>query len=241
LSEYLKVDSPQEDGFIIVYFKDLGTQVSWTTVFLVEYAGPILITGLILAARKFIYGSNPPLHLNQKLGVAMVVGHYLKRELETLFVHRFSNETMPIFNIFKNCAHYWILMGLSIYFLLHPKYTPPAWATPKILYGLTGAFTLFELMNLKCHIILRNLRPPGSTVRGIPRGGGFGLVSCANYMWEGLSWLTFSIQSQTLFSWVFFCCSAGQMLIWALKKHKKLRQDFKDYPKKRKAMIPFVI
>ena len=30
-----------------VVFKDLGLQISWTTVFLVEYFGPILITGVL--------------------------------------------------------------------------------------------------------------------------------------------------------------------------------------------------
>lgn len=42
LSEYIKGDSA------VLYFKDLGMQVSWTTVFLVEYFGPILITLLLI-------------------------------------------------------------------------------------------------------------------------------------------------------------------------------------------------
>ena len=33
-------------------FKDLGPQISWTTVFLVEYAGPIVITLVLWLARK---------------------------------------------------------------------------------------------------------------------------------------------------------------------------------------------
>ena len=31
--------------------------------------------------------------------------HYAKRLLETIFVHRFSHATMPIFNIFKVCMY----------------------------------------------------------------------------------------------------------------------------------------
>ena len=31
--------------------------------------------------------------------------HYAKRLLETIFVHRFSNATMPIMNLFKERIH----------------------------------------------------------------------------------------------------------------------------------------
>jgi len=126
----------------------------------------------------------------------MVIGHYAKRELETLFVHRFSNDTMPFFNVFKNSAHYWLLLGVgSMYFFLHPDYTPPSWASDEIHMGLFAFFCFVEFMNLMCHITLRNLRKPGSSERGIPAGWGFDFVSCANYFWESLAWLTYSISS----------------------------------------------
>lgn len=44
LEEYLEGDKEH-----VLFFKDLGMQISWTTVFLVEYFGPILITGLLMA------------------------------------------------------------------------------------------------------------------------------------------------------------------------------------------------
>lgn len=50
LTEYIKTDSS------VLYFKDLGPQVSWTTVFLVEYAGPILITLALIFGQEMIYG-----------------------------------------------------------------------------------------------------------------------------------------------------------------------------------------
>jgi len=105
----------------------------------------------------------------------MVIGHYMKREFETLFVHRFSNDTMPFFNVFKNSTHYWILMGFgAMYFFLHPDYTPPAWSNDNLNILMTVAFFCFEFMNFMCHMTLRNLRKPGSTERGIPCGWGFG-------------------------------------------------------------------
>jgi very-long-chain enoyl-CoA reductase len=142
----------------------------------------------------------------------MVIGHYIKRELETLFVHRFSNDTMPFLNVFKNSAHYWILMGFcSNYFLLHPEYTSPSWITEQMHYGLFGMFWVFEFMNLMCHITLKNLRKPGSSERGIPQGYGFQLVSCANYYWESLCWLTFSVSTQVWGAYLFWFVSTAQM------------------------------
>lgn len=124
----------------------------------------------------------------------MVLGHYIKRELETLFVHRFSNETMPFTNIFKNCGHYWIIFGfINMYFFLHPDYTPPSWANKTTYLLILAAFIFFEFMNLMCHIVLKNLRKPGTKDRGIPKGFGFDLVSSANYFWETLAWSAFAI------------------------------------------------
>ena len=183
-----------QDPEVTLVFKDLGPQVSWTTVFLVEYGGPIVITLLLLLFRKQIYGSNPELTYNQKLGVAMALGHYIKREFETLFVHKFSNDTMPLSNIFKNSFHYFVLFGfLTMYFYLRPDYTPPAWANDTIFTASAVLFTIFELLNLKAHMILSALRKPGTTQRGIPEGWGFGLVSCANYFYEAMAWIVFTV------------------------------------------------
>lgn len=189
-------------------FKDLGPQISWKLVFLIEYFGPILITVFLMMFSKLIYGKSVEYSFNQKIGLAMVIGHYTKRELETLFIHRFSNDTMPFFNVFKNSFHYWFLLGFgAMYFYLHPDYTPPAWGSDTTSMILFVAFCFFEFMNFNCHVALRNLRKPGSSERGIPKGYGFDMVSCANYFWESLCWLTFSIHSQCFGSYLFTAVS----------------------------------
>ena len=172
----------------------------------------------------------------------MALGHYLKREFETLFVHKFSNDTMPLKNIFVNSFHYFIVFGvLTMYFYLHPNYTPPAWGNDNIFIGGTVLFTIFELLNLKTHMILSGLRKPGTTQRGIPEGWGFGLVSCANYFWEACAWTVFTVQSQVLGAYVFLLLSVYQMAVWAIKKHQRYRKEFPNYPKGRKAMFPFIL
>lgn len=207
-------------------------------MFLAEYAGPILITLILLLFRKKIYSTDLPLSFRQKLGLAMVLGHYGKRELETLFVHRFSAETMPMGNLFKNCFHYWLIFGIcNMYWFLKPSEEESR--TKDIVCACF--FAVFEFLNFQCHKVLRDLRPPGSTTRGIPKGWGFDWVSNANYLWEACAWTSFAVLAKIWGAWLFLAVSFTQMLLWALKKHKRYRQEFPDYPKRRKAMVPFII
>ena len=172
----------------------------------------------------------------------MVLLHYVKRELETAFVHRFSGETMPVFNVFKNSFHYWILMGFAtMFFYLRPGYEPPSWANDVVFYTATGLFVFFEFLNLMTHITLMNLRPPGTQERNIPHGWGFGMVSCANYLWETCCWIVFCVQAQVIGGYIFLLVSTVQMVLWALKKHKRYKSDFPDYPANRKAIFPFIL
>jgi very-long-chain enoyl-CoA reductase len=124
--------------------------------------------------QKAIYGKTYDFNLNQKLGILMNILHYMKREYETIYVHRFSAETMPWTNIIKNSTHYWVINGLlGMYFFLRPDYTAPAWLSAEGSYVIFALFCFCELMNLMCHGVLRDLRKPGTTTRGIPHGFGF--------------------------------------------------------------------
>ena len=96
-----------------LYFKDLGMQISWRLVFVIEYLGPILTFCFFYSQPSFIYGKSAvgarPTERDlctQQLAFWLVIGHYAKRELESAFVHRFSNATMPFNRIFINSSHY---------------------------------------------------------------------------------------------------------------------------------------
>jgi len=176
----------------------------------------------------------------------MVVFHYLKRELETAFIHQFSNDTMPVFNIFKNSFHYWGLGGAFIaYFLYHPSYTPPLPDRDGLhVLTIAGAviFLLCELGNLDAHRTLSNLRPPGTKIRAIPYGRLFALVACPNYTFEVGAWAAFCVITQTLTGYLFLVVSTLQMALWAAKKHKQYKEEFGETYKqlRRKKMFPML-
>ncbi|CAL1538633.1 unnamed protein product [Lymnaea stagnalis] len=232
-----------------LFFKDLGPQVGWATVFLTEYAGPLVIYLIFYTRPALVYGigaNTKPYADVVKIAAGCWTFHYAKRLLETLFVHRFSHSTMPIFNIFKNSIYYWGFAAFVAYFVNHPLYTPPAYGENQVWLGLAG-FVFAELGNFSVHVALRNLRPPGSKERRIPLAGLnpftwlFKVVSCPNYTYEVMAWTGFTIMTQCLPAGVFCLAGFYQMSVWAIGKHRNYIKEFKDYPRSRKAIIPFLL
>jgi len=228
-----------------VTLKDLGPQIGYRTVFLVEYAGPLLLYPLFSTLPALFAGRALSYDAVQMLALYCWSGHFLKRLYETVFVHRFSNATMPLFNLYKNCSYYWSA-AVFVGFFVNLQNDPPSTATTGTYLWLV-AFVLCELGNLKCHLILSNLRPPGTRVRAIPRGFLFELVSCPNYTCEILAWLCFSLMTGSWSSLVFCLVGAVQMHAWAKGKHARYLKEFNGsegrdlYPSSRKVLIPFVL
>ena len=225
-----------------LFFKDLGVQISWRLVFFIEYLGPILILPIFYFFPILVYGEQaPPKTLSQKLSFGLAICHYIKREIETCFVHRFSNATMPIIRLPINCLHYWFIFGVAVgYYLFHPRYTPPLFSD-LTLYFIALLMCFFEFLNFSSHLVLRKLRDRGTKKRGIPYGSGFDYISCANYFWETLAWISFSFIANCTTCWFYTFVAFAQMTQWALKKHRNYNREFTFYPKKRKAIIPFLL
>ncbi|CAF9942802.1 MAG: 3-oxo-5a-steroid 4- dehydrogenase [Alectoria fallacina] len=238
-SKDLSIDSTGLREQSTIYVKDLGPQIAWRTVFLVEYLGPLLIHPLLYLILPSTPNGSGPSQL-QTLTLALVCLHFAKRELETLFVHRFSSATMPAFNIFKNSAHYWLLSGLNMAYWIYLPSAPAARESdPLITYPGLALFVIGELGNLSNHLTLRSLRSSGGAERGIPQGPGFGLVTCPNYMFETMAWIGIALVSWSWSTVLFAVVAAAQMGLWAKKKEARYRKDFGGkYQKKRFSMLP---
>lgn len=237
---------PLLQGANAVYFKDLGPQVSYRMVYMLEYLGPMLLHPAFYKLQKLFYGLALPRSPVQKVAACMITGHFIKRELESLFLHRFSSATMPITKLPINSAYYWVLNGLLLgYSLFSPTFASPKYSSKGHAIAI-GLFALFELLNFHAHLVLRNLRPSGSKVRGIPKGQAFSLVSCANYLWEICAWAVVAAYTRSKASYFFLACSTAILMKWAAERHGKYKKEFDGkegremYPKGRKALIPFL-
>lgn len=102
-------------------------------------------------------------------------------------------------------------------------------------------FVLGMIINVHSDHLLMNLRKPGDLTYHIPKGGLFEFVSGANFLGEIVEWVGFAVVAGTLpaFSIAFFTvCSIGPR---ALGHHRFYLDKFKDYPRHRKAIIPFIL
>lgn len=89
-------------------------------------------------------------------------------------------------------------------------------------------------------MILRRLRRPGDTSYHIPFGGAYRWVSCPNYFGELVEWLGWAILTWSPAGLVFFFWSAANLVPRARTHHRWYREHFADYPRERRALIPFL-
>ncbi|MCJ1294816.1 3-oxo-5a-steroid 4- dehydrogenase [Xylographa carneopallida] len=229
-----------------VFVKDLGPQISWRTVFVLEYLGPLIIHPLVYLLRPYIYASPnkllpfPAPSSLQTLSLLLVSLHFVKREYETVYVHRFSSVTMPLRNIFENTAYYWVIAGLNMAYWIYRPNAPAAKAM-NVYFTLPGVLLFFvgQVGNFSSHLTLRDLRSSGGKERGIPQGLWFEIVTCPNYMFETIVWVGVCLVTRDLSTVIFLIASMTMMCIWAKKKERNYRKEFGDkYKKKRSTFLP---
>lgn len=207
---------------------------------------------LILLVRPYIYFIPPfaykseaetPMTQVQWLLFGLFNLHFLKREYETVFVHKFSANTMPARNIVRNSAFYWLMAGLLCALDVYAPGNLSARdeLVPLDYVGL-GLFAVGEACNWIVHQHLASLRKPGGTEKGIPNCIGSSLVTSPNYMFEVLAWVGVILISRSWAVVLFICTGIVYMRSWSRGKEKALRNEFGDrYKKKRYTMLPGLI
>ncbi|XP_056326614.1 3-oxo-5-alpha-steroid 4-dehydrogenase 2b [Danio aesculapii] len=129
---------------------------------------------------------------------------------------------------------------LQAHYLLHCATFHNTWFSDACL--LTGLIIFFLGMGINIHSdhILRSLRNPGEISYKIPRGGMFEYVSGANFFGEIVEWLGYAVATWSLptFAFAFFTiCFIGPR---AYHHHKFYNEKFKDFPRSRRSLIPFI-
>ncbi|XP_007528240.1 trans-2,3-enoyl-CoA reductase-like [Erinaceus europaeus] len=249
LKDYITIQSVAASSIVTLYFTDLGPQVNWTTVFLTEYTGPLLIYLLFYLRPPYIYdmkeSSRRMRHPVVHLACFCHCLHYIRYILETVFVHKVSSGHTPLKNLIKGCAFYWGFTSWIAYYINHPRYTPPSFGNRQITVSAIS-FLICEAGNHFINVILSHPNHTGNNAcfpspNYNPFTWMFFLVSCPNYTYEIGSWISFTVMTQTLPVGIFTLLMSIQMSLWAQKKHKIYLKKFNSYMYRKSAMIPFIL
>ncbi|XP_035032700.1 3-oxo-5-alpha-steroid 4-dehydrogenase 2 [Hippoglossus stenolepis] len=165
--------------------------------------------------------------------------HYFHRS----FIYAFLTRGRPLpLKTIVFAAIFCSLNGfLQGHHLLHCARFDDTWLT---YARLAAGFLLFVVglsINIHSDHILRSLRKPGEVVYRIPHGGMFEFVSGANFFGEIVEWCGYAVAGWSLptFAFAFFTfCSIGPR---AYHHHRDYQRRFEDYPRCRKALIPFIL
>ncbi|KAI3893882.1 hypothetical protein MKX03_025214 [Papaver bracteatum] len=154
--------------------------------------------------------------------------HFFKRDIEVLFVHKYSggmvlNSTILISNLP-------LLLSVP-----DPETDLKFIGIALFLVGIVGSFYH--------HCILANLRKEKSGAdKGykIPKGGLFGVVVCPHYFFEILTFIGISLMAQSLYPICFAIGDTCYLIGRSCVTRKWYLSKFPNFPKHVKALAPFV-
>ncbi len=167
--------------------------------------------------------------------------HYVNRTFIFPFRLRTSGKRMPL-----------MVMCMGMLFNCLNAYVNARWiselgsyandwlADPRFICGV-ALFVGGWLLNTRSDKILLELRKPGEKGYRIPHAGPYRWISCPNYLGEILEWAGWALATYSLAGLAFAIYTIANLAPRAIAHHRWYRERFEDYPKERKALIPFVL
>jgi 3-oxo-5-alpha-steroid 4-dehydrogenase 1 len=112
---------------------------------------------------------------------------------------------------------------------------------PAVIAGVVIFVTGYGI-NLSSDKTLRELRQRnGEGIYSIPHGGLFKLISSPNYFGEMIEWIGWAILTWSFAGVAFAVFTIANLFPRAIANHKWYRRIFPEYPKERKAIVPFLL
>lgn len=113
-------------------------------------------------------------------------------------------------------------------------------ADPRFIAGM-AVFACGMVMHIGSDRTLQKLRPAGTREYGVPHGGMFRFVSSPNYLGEIIQWGGFALATWSVAGLSFAVFTVANLLPRALSNHRWYQETFPDYPRERRAIIPFLL
>lgn len=178
------------------------------------------------------------LALPQYIVIGLWLVHYINRTLIFPFRLKTKGKQMPLAIVLSAVFFNGVNGFVNGYFL---GYMSESSALLQWTHYLgVGLFFLGMIINQRSDNHLLNLRKE-NTGYAIPTAGMFKWISCPNYFGEIIEWTGFAIAAGSLPAASFAIWTAANLVPRALNHHDWYHEKFEDYPKDRKAVIPFVV
>lgn len=183
----------------------------------------------------------PQLNQNPKIiFISLWIFHYFYRSLLFPFkIH--SKRDIPLSIVGMGFFFNTVNSLLNMISITYIKTYSREWITdPRFLIGFLFFVSGF-LLHYSSDSKLINLRKNGETNYRIPEGGMFNLISCPNYLGEILEWTGWAIATWSLAGLSFAIWSCANLIPRALAYHRWYNENFVNYPKERRAVIPYLV
>ncbi|XP_067942189.1 3-oxo-5-alpha-steroid 4-dehydrogenase 1-like [Watersipora subatra] len=214
-----------------LHFKPINGRLSWVLM-----EAPNLIVPLFLIA---IPSSDIVMLPANFILFGMFTCHYIHRTLIYPFLQPVKPHTaITVLSAFAFCSINAYIQGLSL-FVVH-KY-PNSWIQQPSFIAGVAVWLLGLYINIRGDHVLRNLRKPGEIGYKIPNGFWYDYVSCANFLGEVIEWFGYALACWNIAALSFAVFTAANLIPRAIQHHKFYKEKFEDYPKTRKAIIPFIL
>jgi len=171
---------------------------------------------------------------------AAYAAHYIHRSLIFPWLTHTRGKTIPLAIVLGAVFFNTVNGGLNGYYLGTLGAYSDRWlADPRFVAGL-AIFIAGAAVNISSDYTLIGLRK-GATDYAIPRGRLFERISCPNHFGEIVQWSGFALMCWNLAALSFAVWTASNLIPRALSHHRWYRARFADYPKLRKAVLPFLL
>lgn len=193
----------------------------------------------ILMFFMFLLGDVPK-NITLILFFLMWESHYLHRAFIYPFTLRDLRKPMPIVVMFMGALFNLVnafLNGRYIFDLSGTRYNVDWLRTPQFILGVV-LFTVGFMINRHADHTLRALRAQGETGYKIPYGGLYRYISCPNYFGEILEWAGWAIATWSWPGLAFAIWTFANLAPRARAHHNWYHENFAEYPKERKALLP---
>jgi len=164
--------------------------------------------------------------------------HYINRTLVFPLRIKTKGKRMPISILFSAIFFNTINGLLNGYFIGFIPHTSTSLLSINVLMGI-GLFILGFYINNKADGYLISLRKKENGYQ-IPNGWLFEKISCPNHFGEIIEWIGFAFIAWNLPAASFAIWTFSNLVPRALNHHDWYKENFENYPKERKAVIPYL-